>query len=693
MTETGGPLDRDAADVPATRPNDVTLVDGRTFAISDRAGDMWDATHGLMHDDLRHLSEFTVHTPGRQIEILTGTAVSPFSGAFVQRLRSDHEPEGDALLMVRRRWVGDGLREDIVLQNPTAAAVTVEVVLRIAADFAHLFDVKAGLGSEPGTLVPASDAWIILAPSDSHSGSRVECHPRPDVVDLAAGTLVWHAELAARTRVELCVTVEPIVDDVRADLQYPCDVRPNDSVPLRRLHSWREMTPQLRSPDTRLTTAFDQALADLASLHIVDDAHPDRVLVAAGAPWFMTVFGRDSLLTAWMTLPFDATLARGVLLTLADLQGTADDPTADEEPGKILHELRRHGGGGPFATRSRYYGTVDATPLFVMLAAEAWRWGALAESDLQALAPAVDRALDWLDQFLDDERFVSYARRESTGLSNQGWKDSWDGISTAAGQIPEAPISLVEVQGYTYAALVGAAELAGPMRLRHDRRGLLRRAQTFRDQFNAAFWDARGYYVVGVDGSGQPIDALTTNPGHALWTGIADAGGANRYLDHVMGSDLWSGWGVRTLGESMDRYHPLSYHNGSVWPHDTAIVTAGAARYGRWDVVDALVDGALAAASHFGGRPPELFAGLSRDSVPVPVPYPSSCSPQAWSSASILLHVRSMLGLDVNTERDALELRRSAGIPDVAVHGMVFDHADWDLVVSGNRGRFTRRQT
>ena len=691
MTEISGPLDRDAADVPASRPNDVTLVDGRTFAISDGAGDMWEATHGLIHDDLRHLSVFTVRTPGRDIEVLTGTAVSPFSGAYVQRLRSGHEPEGDALLMVRRRWIGDGMREDIELRNPTASAVIVELVLRVAADFAHLFDVKAGLGSEPGVLIPDSDAWLIVAPKDAHSGSRVECHPRPDDVDLAAGTLVWHLELAPRTHVEVCVTVEPIVDDVPAEVQFPCDMHPNDSVPLRRLHSWREMTPHLRSMDTRLTTAFDQALADLASLHIVDDDHPDRVLVAAGAPWFMTVFGRDSLLTAWMTLPFDATLARGVLLTLADLQGTADDPTADEEPGKILHELRRHGGGGPFATRSRYYGTVDATPLFVMLAAEAWRWGALIESDLQALAPAVDRALDWLEQFLEDGRFVSYARREASGLSNQGWKDSWDGVSSAAGQIPEAPISLVEVQGYTFAALTGAAELAEPMRLRHDRSALLRRAQMFRDQFNDAFWDERGYYVLALDGSGRPIDALTTNPGHALWTGIADAGGANRYLDRVMGSDLWSGWGVRTLGETMGRYHPLSYHNGSVWPHDTAIVAAGAARYGRWDVVDLLVDGALAAASHFAGRPPELFAGLSRDSVPVPVPYPSSCSPQAWASASILLHVRSMLGLDVNTKRDALVIRRSADLPEITLRGMVFDHADWDLVASGNRSQFTRR--
>ena len=228
--------------------------------------------------------------------------------------------------------------------------------------------------------------------------------------------------------------------------------------------------PTIVSNDPRLPTVVDQALADLAGLRIVDRAHPDRIVIAAGAPWFMTLFGRDSLLAAWMTLPFDATLAVGVLHALAELQGTVDDPGAEEQPGKILHELRRHGGGGPFAERERYYGTVDATPLFVMLAAEAWRWGALSPADLSALSPAVGRALDWIlgDGDSDDDGFLDYQRRDAAGLSNQGWKDSWDGITSADGSLPSGPIALVEVQGYAYAALRGAAELAAPMGLRRS---------------------------------------------------------------------------------------------------------------------------------------------------------------------------------------------------------------------------------
>ncbi len=685
-----GPLDRDAAEVPASRPTDVTLVDGRTFAISNAAGDIWAATHGLIHDDLRHLSEFVLRFDNRDLEVLTGTAISPFAGVFVQRMRAAPDAESNAATVIRRRFLGGGFREDIEVHNPTPSAIALDLTLRVGADFAHLFDVKAGHGRAPGALEASGDAWLLVDPEDPEVASRVECRPAPDAVDIAARTFTWRIRLDPRAGLTLCVSVEPIVDGQPALIEFPCGTEPGEVIPLRQLHSWHEVTPRLGSSDSRLTEAFEQTLADLASLHIVDDAHPDRVVVAAGAPWFMTVFGRDSLLTAMMTLPFDADLARGVLRTLADLQGHADVPGADEEPGKILHELRRHGGGGPFADRSRYYGSVDSTPLFVMLAAEAWRWGALTADDLVALAPAVDRALDWLDRFLDDERFVSYERREATGLSNQGWKDSWDGVSTESGEIPRAPIALVEVQGYTYAALVGAADLADPMNLRHRAPALRARADRFRDQFNAAFWDARGHYVLGLDGSGWPIDAVTTNPGHALWAGIAEPEYAHRYLDRALGADLWSGWGIRTLSESMSRYHPLSYHNGSVWPHDTAIVGAGAARYERWDVVDTLADGAFAAASHFDGRPPELFSGFSRTRVPVPVPYPSSCSPQAWSSASILLHVRSMVGLDVAPDRSALVLHRSSYLPAISIDGLVFAGDHWNLAVTNGRGTLTR---
>ena len=355
-----------------------------------------------------------------------------------------------------------------------------------------------------------------------------------------------------------------------------------------------------------------------------------------------------------------------MLRALAELQGREDIPASEEQPGKILHELRRRGGGGPFAERNRYYGTVDATPLFIGLAAEAWRWGALDRSDLTELAPAISAALGWLIQRgdSDGDGFIDYQSHSSSGLSNQGWKDSWDGVTFADGSFPKPPIGLVEVQGYAYAALVGAAELTEVVPVGHDAADLRQRAARLRERFNEVMWDRRGWFVLGVDGAGRPIDALTTNPGHALWSGIAEPDLAERYLDRLGDPSLWSGWGLRTLGASMGAYDPLSYHNGSVWPHDTAICAAGAARYGRWDIVDRIVDGALAAATHFGGRPPELFAGISRDEVPVPVAYPASCSPQAWSSASVLLLVRAMLGLESTPTGVELTRPEFGALPD-----------------------------
>ena len=366
-------------------------------------------------------------------------------------------------------------------------------------------------------------------------------------------------------------------------------------------------------------------------------------MVAAGAPWFMTLFGRDSLLTAWMTLPFDGSLAGGVLTTLADLQGREDDPVSEEQPGRIVHELRRHGGSGAFSSRSRYYGTVDATPLFVGLAAEAWRWRALDESALAPLGSSRGSRcrLDHRSGDSDGDGFVDYRRRDPRGLANQGWKDSWDGITRADGTMPGRRRSpWCEVQGYAYAALRGAAALAEVVDLGHRLATCATGPTSSRTGSTTIFWDRRGWFVLGLDADESPIDSLTTNAGHALWSGIADDDKARPLRRAAGRPGPVDRLGAADPGRSMAAYDPLSYHNGSVWPHDTALCIAGAARYGCWDAVDLMVDGALEATRHFGGRPPELFAGVSRDDVPMPVAYPSSCSPQAWASASVLMLLR-----------------------------------------------------
>jgi glycogen debranching enzyme len=690
--------------VPAGGRHDLVVVDGRSFAISAEAGDMVAATHGLVYDDIRHLSRLRMTLEIGRVELLSATTPTPLSAVTVSRAlvavdesqeaspAGAREPASDhvvELLLVRRRWLAGSLVEELTLRNPHSLPASVRLELEVGADFAHVFDVKSG--TVEGVVARAEagpdGTWTLRSPHDSEDCTQVGMHPPPDEVDADRGVASWHLRVEGRGEVVVTVTVQPVSAGVAAGLERPSQLARGTA--LRELPAWRSALPSVVSLDPRLPATVDQALADLAALRIVDGAHPDRAVVAAGAPWFMTLFGRDSLLTAWMTLPFDGSLARGVLASLAELQGVLDDPASEEQPGRIIHELRRHGGNGPFASRSRYYGTVDATPLFVGLAAEAWRWGSIDELALRTLAPAVGRAVDWIigPGDSDGDGFVDYRRRDARGLANQGWKDSWDGITRADGTLPTAPLALVEVQGYVYAALRGAAELAGHVDLGHDATDLLRRASSLKERFNEAFWDRRGWFVLGLDADHRPIDALTSNPGHALWSGIADDDKARQHIDRLADPDLWTGWGLRTLAGSMAAYDPLSYHNGSVWPHDTALSIAGAARYGQWDVVDLLVDGALEATRHFDGRPPELFAGLSRTDVPVPVPYPSSCSPQAWASASVLLLVRAMLGLEPNAERSGVELQRGdlSGVPDLSLQGLEF--AGRPLAVHVEHGR------
>jgi len=666
------------------------LVDGRTFAISDEAGQMTAPTHGMVYDDLRHLSRFSFDVAAADLEVLAASAPTPLSAVIVARLQRGADPDTRAVL-TRRRWVASGLREDVHVHNTTAADQRWTLRMCVAADFAHVFDVKAGLAGVDRALEPDEAGWSIT--DGGTACSRIRVSSPPTVVDLAGGTLTWSVAVPAKADWVVTVTVEPVVDHEAAGLAFPIGSIPAEAIPMRRLAAWRANAPRLVSTDGRLARVLEQALADVAALRIIDAGHVDRAVVAAGAPWFMTLFGRDSLLTSWMTLPFEPTLAVGVLTTLAELQGSHDDPVAEEQPGKILHELRRHGGGGPFSSRSRYYGTVDATPLFVLLAAEAHRWGALSADDLARLAPAVDAALAWMTTSgdSDGDGFIDYQRRNESGLANQGWKDSWDGVSFADGSLPRGPIALVEVQGYAYAALLGAAELTSVMGLSRGRDELTLEASTLRRRFNEAFWDEeRGWFAIGIDGDGRRIDSLTTNPGHALWTGIADPALAHRYLDRLAEPALWTGWGLRTLAATMTAYDPLSYHNGSVWPHDTAICAAGAARYGRWDIVDLITDGALDAADEFDGRPPELFSGIDRTEAPMPVAYPSSCSPQAWSSASVMLLIRSMLDLSPMADGSLAvcrsDLRSVADIEIERVHHRGRNHT---ITVADGRATIT----
>lgn len=628
----------------------VTLVEGRSFCISDACGDMDPArAHGLIVKDTRFLASFQLRVDGEPLECLDVQRIDPHAAAFVTRRRPRDGVADSTLLVVRRRYVGSGMVEEISVANLGRETTALRLSLSAATDFAGLFEVKDGRPLHQAAISTSvtGSAWSQSQQRGAESRTvEVTGSGGPDV---RPGLHTWDLVVAARETATVTVHVVPSFDGVPLTTPYRVGEPHDDSPPAIRHARWRERSPSDHSPDTHLVRLVRNSTDDLAGLRIDDPEHPSRIVMAAGAPWFMTIFGRDSLLTSWMLLPVDSRVARGTLETLAEHQGTTVHPTREEEPGRILHEIRSGlDTGQPPGTDDVYYGTIDATPLFVMLLGELHRWGAPL-ADLEPLLPTADRALDWVDAYgdRDGDGFVEYRRATDRGLLNQGWKDSFDGVTFASGLPAEPPIALAEVQGYVYAAWLARARLARAMGDEDRTRHCEERATRLARRFDEAFWLPRqGYYALALDGDKRPVDSLASNMGHCLWTGIAEPEHARSVAAALLSEEMFSGFGVRTLGSSMGAYNPMSYHNGSVWPHDNAIVAAGLRRYGYVEEAQRVALGLVDAAASFDDRLPELFCGFGRDEFPEPVPYPTSCAPQAWAAATPFLLLRSLLGLE-----------------------------------------------
>ena len=662
----------------------LTLVSGSAFCISDVGGAIVPARpHGLFLEDTRVLSRLELRIDGHAPEPLTSFTAGMRTATIVGRTRRPEE--GWTLLVLRRRGLDPGFHETITLRNVSAAPARCLVSLELDADLASVFEVKEQRQIER----PVLDVRPIADGVAFEDGDRRTLVHLDRDGSLDGRTVGFDAEIAPKA--EWSLTVRAAYETAeRRGVSGTWALEGEDHAP--EVPDITAVAPRVSSDDHRLVDAYARAVADLAVLRIVDVRYGARPVLAAGAPWFMTLFGRDSIIASRMALAVDPSLAVSTLHVLAGLQGTEVNADTEEQPGRILHEVRfgRSALLGP-GHSERYYGSVDATPLFVGLAGEVARWGVDPEV-LRPLRPHLDAAIEWIRRWGDEDGdgYIEYRRRSEHGLENQGWKDSHDAIAFADGRAADAPIALCEVQGYVYAAYLARAELAELFGEPDMASSFRSAAAELKERFDRDFWiEDRGWYALALDGDKRPVDALASNVGHALWSGIVDEARAPAVAERLLSSELFTGWGIRTLASSMTRYDPLSYHNGSVWPHDTALAAAGLARYGLVEPAQRVLDGLLDLADRYDPHLPELLSGLSRDDVPGPVDYPASSAPQAWAAAAPLLALRTLLGLEPRVP--AGELRLSPillpGMTRLAIHGLALGERRVDLEVHGDEVR------
>jgi len=601
------------------------------------------------------LSRWNLAINGQPLEPLTASMKEPYRALIIGRVPRSDGYADSPLIVERLREVGAGIVEEVTLRNYSSDEAECVVTIHVESDFADLFEVKEARVQRfwkesrhsDGNSLTITAVW-----QDIRKGVVVNANG----ADVTAEALTYRVVVPPHGHWSTLLTVVPTVDGTAQAVSFIRPARGEMSPSDRRRQEWVAKIPKLHMGNRSIERTLRRSYDDLGALRIEDPAHPERIVVAAGAPWFMTLFGRDSLWASEMSLPVDASLALGTLQTLADRQGSVVDPMSEEEPGKILHEVRLGVSSGlALGGKSAYYGSVDATPQFVMTLASVSRWG-FAKDTIAALLPHADRALDWIRNYgdKDGDGFVEYERLNDHGLINQGWKDSWDGINFADGTLAEPPIALCEVQALVYIAYLSRAWMAydagdAPLAAR-----LTDEAAQLKKRFNEEFWmPDRGYFAVALDARKRQVDACASNMGQCLWHGIVDEDKVPLVAERLMSPEMFSGWGVRTLASDMGAYNPASYHNGSVWPHDNAIIAAGLLRYGFVEEAQRIATALFEAADYTEGRLPELFCGFSRDQVAEPVPYPTACSPQAWAATTPIQLVTSLMRYDTDISRGA----------------------------------------
>ncbi len=650
--------------------DELVVLRAPTQAWSSTTGIMGAAAiHGVYVSDVRLIRALRIRIGDQDAEHLS-TGLHGADTVLVESLLrhlDDHTPDPEVRLRLERVVDARGLHDTLTVRNRHEHALTAPVVIEVDIDATSMESVKLGHDATeaPDVIIEESGGGDTARWSGQNVSARVSS------TDLA----IERTPTGFRLVTEL--TVEPGGSSSvhwRLDADDAIGAVRGDARPV----PWSR--PEVLAGDQRLTRWVDRALDDLDALRMTTAQHPEETFLAAGAPWFFTLFGRDSLWAARMMLPLGTELAGSTLRVLAGLQGTRHQPEAAEEPGKIMHELRREALviDDDITLPPLYYGTVDATPLFVCLLHDAWKWG-LPDDEVRALLPHLEAALGWMrdDGDADGDGLLEYIDRSGHGLANQGWKDSGDSVQWRDGSLAEGPIALCEVQAYAYEAAKGGAALLEAFG-RPGADEWRAWAARLRSAFNDKFWitdpercgDLGPYPAIALDAQKRPVDTVTSNLGHLLGTGLLDAEQSALVAARLGSPELDSGYGLRTMSTDSTGYWPLSYHGGSVWTHDTAIAVLGLARDGHDQIASSLARGLLRAAEGFDYRLPELHSGDPADEVTRPVPYPAACRPQAWSAASSVAVLTAALGLAPDAAAGTVASSPLSGLGSVAVRGL-----------------------
>jgi glycogen debranching enzyme len=634
----------------------ISVLEGNNFVVSDLHGDI-DASPtealGLFAWDTRFLSRWLLTVDGQRPNVLSTDDLDYFAVQFFLVPGTGTIYVDADQSIIRKRTIGNGFSEELTILNHKDKPVDFRLRIEAAADFADLFEVKDHL-TKKGAFYHRIESNSLLL------GYRRDQFVRETLITVSAGadidehglSFMVHIEPHSEwtTRLDVAIGLGGIGEHIE-EAKYVRGGQRTRSQMKRSLEKLGEALPRLSCEWPSLQVTYSRSLVDLAALRFSPLTLSGQSLPAAGLPWFMTIFGRDSLITSYQALPFASELAVASLRALAQRQGTRIDEFRDEEPGKIMHEMR-FGEMTAFEERphSPYYGTADATPFFLILLDEVERWTGNAEL-VQELEMEARAALTWIDTYGDrnGDGYVEYSRRnKETGIENQCWKDSWNSILFADGTLSRLPRATCEIQGYVYDAKMRCARLARAFWNDPELADRLEKeAVELKRRFNQDFWlEDREFFALAIDGDGRKVDSLTSNIGHLLWSGIVEDDKAEAVVRHLMGPKLYSGWGVRTMAEGEGGYNPIGYHLGTVWPHDNSFIAMGLRRYGYREEAAQVAMHMLEAATYFKGRLPEAFAGYTRELTEFPVEYPTACSPQAWASGTPLLLLRAILGLE-----------------------------------------------